>query len=56
MSLTLINGSPADTIPADDRGLAYGDGVFRTLAARAGQVILWRRHYDKLSADCLFLL
>jgi 4-amino-4-deoxychorismate lyase len=52
MSLTLINGSPADTIPADDRGLAYGDGVFRTLAARAGQVILWRRHYDKLSADC----
>jgi len=52
MSLTLINGSPADTIPADDRGLAYGDGIFRTLAARAGKVILWRRHYEKLSADC----
>ena len=52
MSLTIINGKPGDTVPVDDRGLAYGDGVFRTMAARAGQASLWHRHYAKLSADC----
>ena len=52
MTLTLVDGSPADSIPADDRGLAYGDGVFRTLAMRSGAVPLWGRHYAKLAADC----
>lgn len=52
MALTLVDGSPADSIPADDRGLAYGDGVFRTLAMRSGTAPLWARHYAKLAADC----
>lgn len=52
MALILVNGTPADAIPADDRGFAYGDGVFRTLAVRAGAVPLWSRHYAKLAADC----
>lgn len=52
MALTLVDGKPADTIPADDRGLAYGDGVFRTLAVHAAQAQLWKRHYAKLTADC----
>ena len=52
MALTLVDGQPADTLPADDRGLAYGDGVFRTLAVRAGRALLWKRHYAKLVADC----
>ena len=52
MALTLVDGQPADTLPADDRGLAYGDGVFRTLAVRAGRALLWKRHYAKLTVDC----
>lgn len=52
MPLILVNGEPADSIPADDRGFTYGDGVFRTLAMRAGAVPLWSRHYAKLAADC----
>ena len=53
--MMLINGTPADTIPATDRGFAYGDGVFRTFIARDGQAKNWRRHYDKLEADCAAL-
>jgi len=52
MTLTLVNGEPAESIPADDRGLNYGDGVFRTLAIRSGRAAMWRRHYAKLSSDC----
>lgn len=52
MTLILVNGEPADSIPADDRGFAYGDGVFRTLAMRDGAVPLWTRHYAKLASDC----
>lgn len=50
--LVLIDGEPGSGIPADDRGLAYGDGVFRTLAVRGGRALLWSRHYAKLAADC----
>lgn len=52
MALTFVDGAQADSIPADDRGFAYGDGVFRTLAVRAGKAPLWDRHYAKLAADC----
>ena len=48
---TLINGVPCDTISVDDRGLLYGDGVFRTMLLRAGQVVQWHRHYAKLHHD-----
>lgn len=34
--MRLVNGTAAETIPATDRGFAYGDGVFRTLRARCG--------------------
>lgn len=50
--MILINGLPEDKIAATDRGLAYGDGVFRTLAARGGKPLCWRRHYAKLRGDC----
>ena len=50
--LALIDGESGHGIPADDRGLAYGDGVFRTLRLRGGRPLLWSRHYAKLSADC----
>lgn len=50
--LVLIDGEPASGVPADDRGLAYGDGVFRTLPMLGGQARMWSRHYAKLAADC----
>ena len=49
--MTLVNGHPAETVDALDRGLAYGDGVFRTLRTQAGQPLWWRDHYAKLTAD-----
>ena len=40
---------------ATDRGLAFGDGVFRTLAVRAGRILNWSWHYRRLQADCELL-
>ena len=48
----LVNGTPAQTISATDRGFAYGDGVFRTLRAVDGHPLHWSRHYAKLHEDC----
>ena len=44
----LVNGLPAGAIPADDRGLRYGDGVFETIAVRDGQPEFWDRHLRRL--------
>ena len=51
----LIDGSPGDSVPAGDRGLAYGDGVFRTLRIRDGQAMCWARHYARLQRDAAAL-
>jgi 4-amino-4-deoxychorismate lyase len=48
----LVNGAPGNTINAADRGLAYGDGVFRTLRLQAGRPVCWERQYAKLLHDC----
>ena len=48
----LINGAPGSTINAEDRGLAYGDGVFRTLRMQAGRPVCWERQFAKLQRDC----
>lgn len=53
--MMLVNGAPAESVPATDRGLAYGDGVFRTLRALNGEPLHWARHYAKLSEDCVVL-
>lgn len=37
-----------DAVPADDRGLAYGDGLFETLRAHRGDVPWWRDHWSRL--------
>jgi len=50
--MILVNGEPQDSISANDRGLAYGDGVFRTLAVRDGKAQCWQRHFAKLCDDC----
>lgn len=53
--MILVNGIPSEHVRVFDRGLTYGDGVFRTLLVRTGHPLCWPRHYDKLSADCAAL-
>jgi 4-amino-4-deoxychorismate lyase len=53
--MLLINGAPAKSIAATDRGLAYGDGVFRTLYAQDGEPRHWAKQYAKLAHDCKVL-
>jgi 4-amino-4-deoxychorismate lyase len=35
-------------MPADDRGIAYGDGLFETMRIHAGQVPWWDAHWARL--------
>jgi 4-amino-4-deoxychorismate lyase len=48
----LLNGLAARSIPASDRGISYGDGVFRTILVRGGVVQQQERQLAKLAADC----
>ncbi|MEW9899295.1 aminodeoxychorismate lyase [Chitinivorax sp. PXF-14] len=50
--MIFVNGVPGDSISVLDRGLCYGDGVFRTLPIRAGRVPLWECHLATLARDC----
>jgi 4-amino-4-deoxychorismate lyase len=52
----LVNGVLSDSINANDRGLLYGDGVFRTMRLSQGKILHWPRHYQKLQQDCAALL
>jgi 4-amino-4-deoxychorismate lyase len=51
----LVDGVPSATLSVLDRGLAFGDGVFRTLAVRAGHPLNWSWHARRLAADCAAL-
>lgn len=48
----LINGKPLAGLSVNDRGLAYGDGVFRTFLINNGVPHHWELQYQKLSQDC----
>ena len=48
----LVNGVESSSISVNDRGLAYGDGLFETLRIRNGQPPLWRYHKARLKAGC----
>ena len=50
--MILVNGVADAALSVRDRGLAYGDGVFRTFPYRDGAPVLWRRQYEKLARDC----
>ena len=50
--MIIINGELGNTIHVMDRGAMYGDGVFRTMRMRGGQVKCWPQQYRKLQADC----
>jgi 4-amino-4-deoxychorismate lyase len=39
-----------DTIAANDRGMAYGDGLFETMRACRGDVPWWSAHWRRLQA------
>jgi len=47
----LIDGNFSKNINPFDRGLAYGDGVFRTFLVHNGQPVNWNMHYKKLKFD-----
>lgn len=51
----LINGQTEIGISPLDRGLNYGDGVFRTLRTYTGKPVWWADHYAKLARDCAAL-
>jgi len=47
-----IDGAPGATIPADDRGLQYGDGLFETILVRKGRARFLELHLARLARDC----
>ena len=49
----LINGEADQPISPLERGLHYGDGVFRTLRVQGQVPSHWHLHYQKLNADCM---
>lgn len=49
--MMLINGALQPTLSASDRGLSFGDGIFRTLECRDGRALLWRWQRDRLCSD-----
>ncbi len=53
--LYLINGREAEGVDPSDRGLAYGDGVFRTLRLQGGMPLEWPWHHRRLARDCAAL-
>ncbi|WP_024684433.1 aminodeoxychorismate lyase [Pseudomonas syringae] len=50
-----VDGCPADALSLKDRGLAYGDGLFETIAVKAGQPLLLERHLQRLESGCAHL-
>ena len=51
-SRTLINGAPIEVVPALDRGLAYGDGLFESVRFVGAVAPLWSRHMQRLALSC----
>lgn len=47
----LVDGVADPGVPANDRGFAYGDGVFRSIRVEQGRLWLWPDHLRKLSDD-----
>ena len=43
-----VGNAQVDSVPADDRCLAYGDGLFETMRVHAGTLPLWSRHRQRL--------
>jgi 4-amino-4-deoxychorismate lyase len=46
-----VNAVP-EVVSSLDRGLAYGDGLFETIAIREGRPCLWKEHMERLLEGC----
>lgn len=55
MTACWVDGAAADTVPADDRGLLYGDGLFETLRCDAGAPRFLDLHLHRLQTGCAAL-
>ena len=53
--MNIVNGVQNDAVSVRDRGLMYGDGIFRTFPLCGGKPLLWPRQYAKLAHDCAAL-
>jgi 4-amino-4-deoxychorismate lyase len=51
----LVDGAHTAHVPAGDRGLHYGDGLFETLAVRAGEPEFLDYHLERLARGCATL-
>ncbi len=49
---TWVDGAPGNTVPVDDRGLQYGDGLFETMTIRGGRVRFLDAHLARLAGGC----
>jgi 4-amino-4-deoxychorismate lyase len=49
---TWIDGTPTDLLPADDRALQYGDGLFETLLVRGRRPRFLEAHLARLTRGC----
>ena len=50
--MMLIDGHAREQLPAGDRGLHFGDGVFETMAVVAGRALCLDRHLARLEDGC----
>jgi len=48
-SYILINGLSEQSLPVTDRGLAYGHGLFETVAVNLSVPIAWQDHLERLT-------
>lgn len=53
--MILLDGQLCDSPLLLDRGLAYGDGLFETIAVRDGQPLAWTAHMARLARGCAVL-
>ena len=49
---TLVNGELTTCIATSDRALHYGDGLFETIAVKAGECEHWYEHMTRLADGC----
>lgn len=49
--MMLIDGSAASCVDGGDRGLAYGDGLFETIAMVDGRVLALDQHLERFERD-----
>lgn len=52
MANWLVNGDKEERLSPDDRGLAYGDGLFETIALRDGKWRFLDLHLERLLSGC----